>query len=202
MRTLSGLCVLAICATTIFSCNNDSKKESATPASETVQPKAETTATAKPPAPVVFADTILKNIEINEKYFKKKTAAIPVIKKELFDALDLGKIPSPAELKKDPAFKIKIIDTLINNEKSKSLIVSVESENESWAWLLLYEPNGKATKVLKVFYEDFVEYISKTSTQIKDNKISIVTETEGDEGKSKQVENYIFRNGDKIESIK
>lgn len=114
----------------------------------------------------------------------------------------MASIPIPSNLKNDLNLKIKIADTLIINEKTKMLIVSVESENEHWAWLLAYDSNNKVSKAEKLFYEDFVEYFSKTTTEVKDNKIFITTEMESEDGNSKTVRKFLFLNGEKLDKIK
>ena len=151
---------------------------------------------------IPVTDTILKNVSINENYFNQKISRNSVINRSLLDTFGLAKIPSPSDLKKDTSFKLKIIDTLISNDKIKILIVSVESENEHWAWLLAYDKNSKVVKTEKVFYEDFVEYFSKTTAEVKNNKIFIATETEGEDSKTKVIKKYIFKDGNKLESIK
>jgi hypothetical protein len=151
---------------------------------------------------IPVTDTTLKNVSINENYFNQKTSTHTPINRSLFDTLGLAKIPVPSDLKKDTSFKIKIIDTLISNDKIKILIVSVESENERWAWLLAYDKNSKVVRTEKVFYEDLVEYFSKTATEVKNNKIFIATETEIEDSKTKMIKKFIFKDGAKLESIK
>ncbi|MEO6671446.1 MAG: hypothetical protein ABIN36_18325 [Ferruginibacter sp.] len=151
---------------------------------------------------IIGSDTTLKDISVNEKYFIKKTKSVGLISRNLFDSLGLASIPFPSNLKNDLNLKIKIADTLIINEKTKMLIVSVESENEHWAWLLAYDSNNKVSKAEKLFYEDFVEYFSKTTTEVKYNKIFITTEMESEDGNSKTVRKFLFLNGEKLDKIK
>jgi hypothetical protein len=49
---------------------------------------------------------------------------------------------------------------------------------------------GKLSDSKLVFYEDFVEYFSRTYSEIKNNEIKIVFETENEEASKVETENY------------
>jgi hypothetical protein len=85
---------------------------------------------------------------------------------------------------------VKLVDTLLISKDATLLLVACEEENEHFVWLLGYDKKGKLSDSKLVFYEDFVEYFSRTFSEIKNNEIKIITESENDEASKVETENY------------
>lgn len=179
-----------------FSCNNNADNNTALPA------KADTIAasTSKVDS-TVTVPTSLHDLLIDTNYFNKKTARAGIVNPAAYAALGLPRILKPEELK-EPSAKIKILDTLVFTNNSLLLLLSRETENEHWAWLVQYDNKGMYQSHQLVFYEDFVEYFSTTSTRVKNSTIIITTQTNGDDNKSEKVQKYLFSDGHKLEAIK
>lgn len=80
-------------------------------------------------------------------------------------------------------------------------MLACEEANEHFIWTLLYDKSGKLRDSKLLFYEDFVEYFSRTNSEIKNNEIKIVTETENDEVSNSETEIFIL-NGTKFQKVK
>lgn len=144
--------------------------------------------------------TQLKDVIINEKYFNTQSGKSRKLSPDVFGSVGLESILSKEELK-DVSLTFKILDTLFISKLNKILILSCETENEHRAWLMAYE-NNKPVTTAQVYYQDFVEYLSKTSTLIKDNKIIITTQTDEEGNETSTVIKYRFTNRKQLELVK
>ncbi len=191
---------LLLFAILLYSCNNE--KQSRVLTADTLQPdikKIDTPHIEQGPA---AHDPILKDIDIDQKYFDQQVAAHRVISKTSFDTLSLETISMLKEFRNDTAVKIKIIDTLLANSRMKLLVVAAKTENESWAWLVCYSANNEIIWTENIYYEDFVEYFSKTTTRIKSKTIAITTETEMEDSRVHNVKKYVIGDGGKLLLLK
>ncbi|MGB4773675.1 MAG: hypothetical protein WBP45_00750 [Daejeonella sp.] len=144
--------------------------------------------------------TQLKDVIINEKYFNTQSVKSRKLSPDVFGSLGLESILSKEELK-DASLTFKVLDTLFISKVNKIMILSCETENEHRAWLMAYE-NNKPVTTAQVYYQDFVEYLSKTSTLIKDNKIIITTQTDEEGNETDKTEKYRFTNRQQLELVK
>jgi hypothetical protein len=184
----------------LISCNNVGTKSGTEETTDTTKVKASESIVADTSNPQMEMDT-LKNITINEKYFNQKTAKAATVNQQTFRQLNFEKLNGNEGLQDDPNSKFKIIDTIFNKPEADIVIISGESENEHWAWLAQLDRNNKIVNSTLVFYEDFVEYFSSTTSKIQKNTITIITQTDT-EGKSKQVKRYVFTPGQTLKLVK
>ncbi len=195
--------LLMIVIMSTISCNNATKNnETSDNSSDSVKTIPPATVMVQPDTLKNEADSVLKDRNIDQEYFDNRTASHNEIQKNIFDALHLEKIPGLKALYEDPATKIKIIDTFLYSSNAKLLVIAAKTENESWAWLVGYDNNNTIASQVKIYYEDFVEYFSKTTTQIKANTIFITTETTAEDSKTKKMKKFTPGDGGKLELLK
>lgn len=181
---------LVILSQVLFSCKNDTTDSPKTVIEETNSIITTTT-------PKVSVNLELKNCELNEAYFNSKTKTPKTLKNSEIIDLNLNIIK---DLTDDQSTKIKVIDTLFISKLEKIIIVSKETENENTAYLVQLDIKNKAFSYEMVYYTDFVEYYSTTSTKVSSNKVEINTETDTGEGNpTKELISLKFSDG-KLES--
>ena len=144
----------------------------------------------------------LQSLVIDENYFTHKTAKAAPIDTQTHKGLNLDKVLAAQGLSEDPNSNFKIIDTLLNIKQVKILVISRESENENWAWLARVDEASKISDLVLVFYQDFVEYFSSTSAKIEGNEVTVTTQNDTDEDKSKQVKLYTLGPEPRFKSVK
>ncbi|MHC8950618.1 hypothetical protein [Sphingobacterium hungaricum] len=120
-------------------------------------------------------DIKLKDCEINEAYMQLRFPLAPALSEQEFDALDLGRIEELNRLQHE--VPVKIIDTLQSSTNQHVILVAYQTDGETAAFLVNLNNQHKTEQFEQVYYEDYVEYISNTSTRIADNKINVTVET-------------------------
>jgi len=135
---------------------------------------------------------VLKSVVINQKYFELKSAKARPLSFQNF--INKGvRAGMTAGLMDDTLLTIKVLDTLLLNEKETVLVVSAATEHEHRAWLVQYNNRQKTISYFPVFYEDFVEYFFTKTTIIRNNRISVRTNNDTDEHKSASTVHYQYR---------
>lgn len=139
----------------------------------------------------------IKDLKIDSAFFADKVHNYKALsKKEIEKMQIIDLIPGFEDYKNT----VKLVDTLLVSKDATLLLVACEEENEHFLWLMVYDKNGKLSDSKLLFYEDFVEYFSRTYSKIKNNEIKIVTETENEEASNSETEKFVL-NGTKIQKV-
>jgi hypothetical protein len=192
--------ILLFCLIGLFvsSCNNHGKNE-ATPNTVSIQ-KTDTIAATKKDTSLqnTLPKETLKNRVLNDKYFQEKNKSARTLTGTTIKAMGLTSIVG---INSQAVAPVKITDTLFEKGNNKIIIVSMETENESFGWVVQLI-NGKATRFEQVYYADVVEYIQTVRSTVTDNAIEITTQTNIGEGKVSTSTAVINFNKLKLEKAK
>ena len=129
----------------------------------------------------------IKDLKIDSAFFADKVHNYKALSKKEIEKMQIIDLIQGYE---DYKNTVKLVDTLLISKDATLLLVACEEENEHFVWLLGYDKKGKLSDSKLVFYEDFVEYFSRTFSEIKNNEIKIITESENDEASKVETENY------------
>lgn len=171
-----------IIAVTISACNNHSTpKEKEKPADSV------------PPVTEPVKDTLprLKDITINEAYFEQRVKQVKKLPDSTIQSLLLTDIE---DINRATDVPVKILDTLWTIDQEKIILVALNGDSESSAYIV-HLKNNKLLQFEEVYYADVVEYIMQTSSDIKDNQLTIVTTTDTDGKTSKSTTRFVFKEG-------
>lgn len=146
----------------------------------------------------VIVQSKMKEFLIDTTFFAKKVPLSKTLSKNEIEKMQIMDLIPGMEDYRNTA---KLIDTLIETNEATVLLLACEEANEHFIWTLLYDKSGKLRDSKLLFYEDFVEYFSRTYSEIKNNEIKIVTETENDEVSNSETEIFIL-NGTKFQKAK
>jgi hypothetical protein len=171
----------------IFSCQNNENS------TETVNTSIDTNVDSS-----VVVQSKMKEFLLDTTFFAKKVHLSKALSKKEIEKLQIMDLIPGMEDYRNTA---KLIDTLIVTNEATVLLVACDEENEHFIWTLVYDKSGNLSDSKLLFYEDFVEYFSRTYSEIKNNEIKIVTETENDEASSSETEKFIL-NGTKFQKVK
>jgi hypothetical protein len=136
-----------------------------------------------------------KDLKIDSAFFSGKVHAGKVLSKKEIEKMQIINLIPGFEDYRNTA---KLVDTLLVLKDATLLLVACEEENEHFIWALVYDKSGKLTDSKLLFYEDFVEYFSRTYSEIKNNEIKIITESENDEASNVETEKVVL-NGTKFQ---
>lgn len=173
--------VLLFCLIGLFasSCNNQSNNK----ATQQITPTQKADSIIAVPKDTTSKTTqlkdILKNCVIDQKYVEEKNKTAKAISGASIQTMGLTSIAGINSRAETP---VKIIDTLFAKGNNKVIVVSMETENESFAWIVQLI-NGKTTRFEQVYYADVVEYIQTVKSAVTDSTIDITTQTDIGEGK-------------------
>lgn len=134
----------------------------------------------------------LKNAIIDGNYFTQKTAKSKPIEKADFEKFQINKIIPQEQIDHDPEMKIKVLETLFENEDTKIMLIANDAENESTVWLIQYDSENKLVFSEEVYYSDIVEGFYDISAKVKGNKVVITTQNSTDDDQSKEVKTLTF----------
>lgn len=179
---MKKIIVFVLISTVLFSCKD--KKKEISPSAPTVENKI----VAKE---ITIEETNLKNVVVDTTYFAEKVKICKGISKKEVQKLHLEKQTPDFENYRNT---VKVLDTLLQNSKTKILLVAIDEENESSVLLVQYDAKNDLVDSELVFYQDVVEYLSWTSAVINANEIIITTENDNGENLSTEIEKYFFRN--------
>lgn len=192
--------ILLFCLIGLFvsSCNNNGKNE-ATSNTATIQKNDTTVPAQKDTIPQnTQPKETLRNRVIDDKYFQEKNKSARALTATAIKAMGLTAI---AGISSQAVTPVKIIDTLFEKGNNKIIIVSMETENESFAWVVQLL-NGKTTRFEQVYYADVVEYIQMLRSIVSDSSIEITTQTDIGEGKVSKSAAMVNFNKLKLEKAK
>lgn len=116
-------------------------------------------------------DTTLKELEIDEAYFYAGIKKISALKKKEFSILKIKTIDSTFN---DPLFKFFSLDTLLNTDEQKVLLIAREYENENILWLVHYTKQNQIKEKVIVYYDNIEGFLTIES-KIKNNTIKITS---------------------------
>jgi hypothetical protein len=137
----------------------------------------------------------IKDLKIDSAFFADKVHTGKVLSKKEIEKMQINDLIPGMEDYRNTA---KLIYTLLMTTEATVLLVACEEENEHFIWALVYDKSGKLTDTKLLFYEDFVEYFSRTHSEIKNNEIKIITESENDEASKVETEKVVL-NGTKFQ---
>ena len=115
---------------------------------------------------------LLKNITIDEDYFRQKTNQ----SKDTYSQ-ELKEFINQMFLDEESTENLQIIDTIAVSQTYKLLLIGQDNENENWIWLALFDNKNHLFFSEQVYYQDYVEYFYSIRTKIKDNIIQITKST-------------------------
>ncbi|GEM_PF-3361571 len=178
---LKAITVIALCVT-IMACNNNQEPK--------VEPSTQDSITSSSEP---LKDTLagFKNCTINEDYFTQKTARAKLLTDTTIQQLLLTDIE---DINRNNSATIKIVDTLLSSDIEKFIVVTMEGEAESFAYLVQLK-NNKLKQFEQVYYADVVEYFMSISTVITNNKVVITKITDTDDNKSKETKTFVLKDG-------
>lgn len=146
----------------------------------------------------VVVQSKMKDFLLDTTFFAKQVHLSQILSKKEIEKMQINDLIPGMEDYRNTA---KLIDTLLMTTEAIVLLVACEEENEHFIWALVYDKSGKLTDTKLLFYEDFVEYFSRTYSEIKNNEIKIVTETENDEASNVETEKIVL-NETKFQKVK
>ena len=138
-------------------------------------------------------DSVLKNCIIDQIYFDEKTKRSKVLEDKEIEIMNLSIIEDINS--NNVGAKIKIIDTLFVNKRSKIIVVSEEIKDEDMAFIVQIDNKGKAYRFENVFYSNHKNNSYSLSSIITDKNIKIITENNKNDPK-KQIEIFNFEEGE------
>ena len=170
--------LIAIVLFVLYSCQNNENSP------ETVKTSIDTNVDTS-----VVVQSKMKEFLLDTTFFAKKVPHSKALSKKEIEKMQIMDLIPGMEDYRNTA---KLIDTLLMTNEVTVLLIACEEENEHYIWTLVYDKNGKLSDSKLLFYEDFVEYFSRTYSEIKNNEIKIITETENEEASNSETEKFIL----------
>lgn len=175
--------IVAIISLVILACNNHNPQSSVnnTPSTDAVT------------HPEKIQDTLaaLKNITINEAYYEQKVKQTKKLSDTLVQSLLLTDIE---DINRQPETPVKIIDTLWHTDTESMIIVALDGETETSAYIV-HLKNNRLQQFEEVYYADVVEYFMQINTTIHNNTLDIHKTTDGDGKTTKETVSFLFKEG-------
>lgn len=140
-------------------------------------------------ASAVPSANAMKPIQVDSSYFYRKLATTPTLNKNALDSLQAPRI-FPGRDWTDDLYDYRILDTLLNNDQTSIILLSRSTDSEHWAWLIQYDRDGQLIFREPVFYEDFVEYMGRTTSIISERTCTIKEIHYMDEGEKVETHSY------------
>ncbi len=178
---LNVIIVIVLCAITM-ACNNNQEFKVEPSIQDSIISSSE---------PVKDSVTGFKSLVINEDYFTQKTASVKPISDTTVQQLLLTDIE---DINRNNSAVIKIADTLWSSDLEKFIIVTMEGDAESSAYIV-HLKNNKLKQFEQVFYADVVEYFMSINTVITNQKVVITKTTDTDDKKSKEIKTFVLKEG-------
>ena len=112
----------------------------------------------------VVVQSKMKEFLLDTTFFAKKVHLSKALSKKEIEKMQIMDLIPGMEDYRNTA---KLIDTLIVTNEATVLLVACDEENEHFIWTLVYDKSGNLSDSKLLFYEDFVEYFSRTYSEIK-----------------------------------
>lgn len=174
---------IAVSSLAIISCNNNDPQPTVNnnPSKDSVT------------APEKVKDTIagLKNITINEAYYEQKVKQAKKLPDSTVQSLLLTDIE---DINRDNSAPVKIVDTVWSTDTEKIIVVALDGENETSAYLV-HLKNNKLKQFEQVYYADVVEYFMQINSVINNNQLTITKTTDTDGNSTKETIHFLFKDG-------